>query len=308
MLNGEEFSFSCFCNHEYTLYADDKDYGCISISHDGLNKNAQIMSPTPSEIDELNNYPNTDLVSITGLDQAGFEYFIKNYGHKLKIVDFFKLKSVEDWSLLGTLPNLEYVNFFHNQRITSLWDMSGNKSLKGLSILDFSRLKSIDGIGAAPALKYFNIGNAIWSRAVIDSFMPLSNTNLEYVNFSGKKIADGNFSFLETMPYLKYFSGYMLTTEQCAWLFENYPEVDFSTKGTQPDRLKGVVYFDDYPDYSGKSDSHVACMVGKGKRIFACAGNEAKIQKCIDEFTLLKEKYRGKTYQECFGEEPKKCL
>ena len=196
MLNGEDFSFSCFCNSGYTLYADD-DYGCISILHDGLNKNAQIMSPTPSEIDEINNYPNTDLVRITGLDQAGFEYFIKNYGHKLKIVDFFKLKSVEDWSLLGTLPNLEYVNFFHNQRITSLWDMSGNKSLKGLSILDFSRLKSIDGIGKAPALKYFNIGNAIWSRSVIDSFMPLSNTNLEYVNFSGKKLQTETFRFLK---------------------------------------------------------------------------------------------------------------
>lgn len=301
MLNGEEFSFSRFCNHSYTLFDScKKDYGCIIILHDGLNKNAQIMSPTPSEIDEINNYPNTDLVRITGLDQAGFEYFIKNYGHKLKIVDFFKLKSVEDLSLLGTLPNLEYVSLFHNQRITSLWDMSGNKSLKGLSILDFSRLKSIDGIGAAPALKYFNIGNAVWSRSVIDSFMPLSNTNLECVNFSGKKIADGNFSFLETMPYLKYFSGYMLTTEQCAWLFENYPQVDIFPKGTQPDRLKGVVYFDDYPDYSGKSDGHVACMVGKGKRVFARAGNEAKIQKCIEEFALLKEKCRGKTYRECF--------
>jgi len=40
--------------------------------------------------------------------------------------------------------------------------------------------------------------------------------------------------------------------------------------------------------------------VGKGKRVFARTGNEAKIQKCIEEFALLKEKCRGKTYRECF--------
>ena len=68
----------------------------------------------------INNYPNTDLVRITGLDQAGFEYFIKNYGHKLKIVDFFKLKSVEDLSLLGTLPNLEYVSLFQPPKVRIL--------------------------------------------------------------------------------------------------------------------------------------------------------------------------------------------
>ena len=46
MLNGEEFSFSRFCNHSYTLFDScKKDYGCIIILYDGLNKNAQIMSP-----------------------------------------------------------------------------------------------------------------------------------------------------------------------------------------------------------------------------------------------------------------------
>lgn len=30
------------------------------------------------EIDKLKDYPNADIVTISGLDQEGFEYFIKN--------------------------------------------------------------------------------------------------------------------------------------------------------------------------------------------------------------------------------------
>lgn len=92
----------------------------------------------------------------------------------LKAIRFFKNKLVEDWSLLGTLPNLEYVDCFANQRISSLWDMSGNTSLTGLCIKDFSRLSSIEGIATAPALKEFIIGNAIWDKMVIESLMPLA--------------------------------------------------------------------------------------------------------------------------------------
>ncbi|MCR4611161.1 MAG: hypothetical protein K5644_04605 [Lachnospiraceae bacterium] len=39
-----------------------------------------------------------------------------------------------DLSPLSKLNGIKFINYFFNQKATSLWDMSGNKSLIGLSI------------------------------------------------------------------------------------------------------------------------------------------------------------------------------
>ena len=65
------------------------------------------------------------------------------------ISTFLKNKLVEDWSLLGMLPELEGMHFFRNQRITSLWDMRGNTALKALVIEDFTRLHDLPGLEMA---------------------------------------------------------------------------------------------------------------------------------------------------------------
>ena len=67
------------------------------------------------DIDKLKDYPDADVVTISGLHQDTFEYFIKTYGKQLRAIRFFKNKFIEDLSLLGTLPQLEYVYFFANQ-------------------------------------------------------------------------------------------------------------------------------------------------------------------------------------------------
>ena len=161
---------------------------------------------TIADIDKLKKYPHIDVVTISGLKQDTFEYFIKTYGKQLKAISFFKNKFIEDLSLLGTLPQLEYIYFFANQRVTSLWDMTKNVSLTGLCIMDFSRLTSIKGVETAPALKEFRIGNEVWNTMAIDSFMPLANTKIQKLSFLGKNISDNDLSFLETLPELKVFN------------------------------------------------------------------------------------------------------
>ena len=79
---------------------------------------------TVEDIDKLKLYPDAEVVTISGLQQDTFEYFINTYGKQLKAIRFFKNKFVEDLSLLGTLPQLEYVHFFYNQRVTALWNMT----------------------------------------------------------------------------------------------------------------------------------------------------------------------------------------
>ncbi len=248
-----------------------------------------------ADIDILLNHPDVDTVTISGLNQETFEYFILHYGRQLKAIRFFKNKQVEDLSLLGTLPQLEYVDFFANQKVTELWNMTDNVSLTGLSINDFSKLHSISGVETAPNLKYFEIGNAIWSKMELESFMPLSNTKIEKLSFNGKKILDNDLSFLFYMPELKVFdfATNFLTTEQVAWIVSNFLHLEgFALKARCDCKLfKSNQDFTEVPG---------TIIVGKRKPALIIEGNEEKIKKYELHFEQLIEKYKGKNYREAF--------
>jgi hypothetical protein len=245
------------------------------------------------DIDKLKDYPDTDVVTISGLRQDTFEYFIKTYGHQFKAIRFFKNKYIEDWSLLGTLPKLEYLDFFVNHHISSLWDMSENESLSGLCIQDFSKLSSIKGIETAPALKEFVIRNAIWDKMILESLMPLAYTSIEKFMFCGKSIADNDYSFLADMPNLKQFDfpANMLTTEQVAWIVANFPNLEgFALKAKRDCTL-----FD-----SQLRNVPGVLIVGKRKPSLIIEGNEKRIEKYMQNFEVLKKKYVGVPYKTAF--------
>ena len=238
------------------------------------------------DIDRLREFPETEVVTISGLRQDTFTYFLRTYGKQLKAIRFFKNKFVEDLSLLGTLPQLEYVYFFANQRVTSLWDMRNNLSLTGLCIEDFTRLQSIENIQTAPALRHFFIGNAVWSTMMLDSLLPLAGTEIAHFSFTGKGIADNYLSFLAEMKQLKTFdfAPHLYTTEQVAWIAANFPELSGRSVGA---------IADDYPDTSDVS------IVGKRKP-YLPKKNEERIRKYVDAFEALKKTYKGVPYRDAF--------
>lgn len=250
------------------------------------------------EIDVLAEHPEAEAVRITGLRQDTFEYFIKTYGRRLKAIEFFKNKLVEDWSLLGTLPELEYVYWFANQRINRLWDMRGNTALKGLCVSDFTRLHSIEGIQTAPALRYFCFKDAVWDTSEVESFSPLAHTGVTHLKFGAKRITDGSLEFLEGMPQLEYFdfAPNKFTTEQIAWATANFP------------RLRGWSLCASIEGHVYKDGPNGECLrlpgvyiVGKRKPALSYEKDAARIQKYVDQFEALKEKYRGVPYRKAFG-------
>ena len=150
--------------------------------------------------------------------------------------------------------------------------MSGNTSLSGLAIEDFSRLTSIKGIETAPALKEFRIGNAIWSKMIIESLMPLANTKIERLSFTGRAIGDNDLSFLETLPDIKAFdfSTNMFSTEQVAWIVANCPHAEGYALKAKVDcmLLDSNEHMVDVPK---------AIIVGKRKPILKAGGSEERI-------------------------------
>ena len=173
--------------------------------------------------------------------------------------------------------------------------MTENKSLSSLCIEDFSRLTSIRGVETAPALKEFRIGNAIWNTMVLDSLMPLSDSKIERLSFTGRAIGDSDFSFLETLPELKVFdfATNVFTTEQVAWIAANCPLAEGYALKAKVDCMLS------------DSNEHLvdvpkSIIVGKRKPILKVKGNEEKIQKYVDSFEKLKKKYKGMSYKVAF--------
>ena len=266
----------------------------IHLHHEPWGTDGGIISK--EDIDQLASYSEADRVTVSGLRQDSFEYLIRTVGPQLKAIIFIKNKLVEDWSLLGTLPQLEYAYWFANQRIDSVWDMRNNHALKGLTIHDFSRLHSISGIEKAPALRYLSIGNAIWPNMVVDSLMPLAKTKITHLEFFGKKIEDGNLSFFENLPQLQRFDCplHLLPTEQFAWIAANCPQAEGRALHAKED---GPVY----KTINGKlNELPGTFIVGKRKPCLPFEGNEARIQQYVDEFEKMKIKYRGISFEEAF--------
>ena len=288
-----DFSFETFVSGDFDYDKTTKTHNSLWLREENMDIGGGKI--TIAAIDKLKNFPATAVVTISGLQQDTFEYFIKTYGKQLKAIRFFKNKFVEDLSLLGTLPQLEYVYFFANQRATALWDMTENTSLTALCISDFSRLTSIKGVETAPTLKEFRIGNAIWNTMVIDSLMPLSNSKIERLSFSGRAINDNDFSFLETLPELKVFdfATNIFTTEQVAWIAANCPLAEGYALKAKVDCM--------LPD----SNEHLvdvpkSIIVGKRKPILKVQGNEERIKKYVGSFEKLKKKYKGMPYKVAF--------
>lgn len=288
-----KFSFDSFVDGSFDYNSAAKTHSCIWLREERADISGGRISV--SDIDKLKEYPGADVVTISGLRQDTFEYFIKTYGRQLKAIRFFKNKFIENLSLLGTLPQLEYVVLFANQRVTALWNMAENKSLTGLCIEDFSRLSSVKGIETAPALKEFRIGNAVWSKMIIDSMMPLANTGVEKLAFTGRAIADNDLSFMERLPHLGVFDfpTNLFTTEQVAWIVANFPQVEgFSLKPKHDCEL--------FESNENPVNVPGAIIIGKRKPALKVRGNEAKIEKYVQAFETLKEKFKGVSYRDAF--------
>lgn len=285
------FSFESFVNGTFDYDPETKLHTCLWLREEKMDISGGKI--TVEDIDKLKDYSNIDVVTISGLRQDTFEYFIKTYGCQLKAIRFFKNKHIKDWSLLGTLPQLEYLDFFANQHISSLWDMHYNSSLSGLCIQDFTQLTSIEGIKTAPALKEFVIGNAIWDKMTLESLMPLANTNIERFMFCGKSILENDYSFLADMSSLKQFDfpTNMLTTEQVAWIAANFPEL----QGFALSAKRDCTLLD-----SELKNVPGVLIVGKRKPSLVIAGNEKRIEKYVQNFEVLKKKYLGIPYKTAF--------
>jgi hypothetical protein len=240
--------------------------------------------------------PHIKAIKIGGLGQDTFEYFIDRFGQQFEVINFWKCPLVTDFSRLASLSSLQYVVIFWNQRAERLWDMGGNGALKGVYLSDFSRLHRLDDLSSAPALEELHFGDAVWDGFVVETLRPLEHcVHLRYLDFTGKKIVDGDPSSIAALQRLEElsFPDRFFTTEQLAWLTAKLPEVKsgtlapvYMTEPVEYKTAKGVKYKDTY-------------ILGKGKPFLDSKADRLRIEKYVREFELLVKRFRLNPQEPC---------
>lgn len=264
-------NFTDRCNYQAFLYGEAIDIGGGTV--------------TKKEIDIINEHPELDRISVAGLHQDTFDYFVNTYGHRFKAIYFFKNKTVADLSALSELENIEVIGYFLNQRADKLWDMSGNKKLKMLEISDFSRLKDFSGIETAPALEALEFGNKIWARTVLDIVPDMSGSPLNYVSYNADIGFDNTYRFLSASGLKTLsFPTNAYPVEFVVWICSNYPALEGFC-------LKPYVIFDDGSGF----------ITGKRKPHFDDINDEKdkkKVDNAVKRFEEIKAKLKGLSFSE----------
>ena len=270
MVDKGNFTSSSFDIFDINLVQKEVDGGSVSID----------------QIDEaVGNNSNAKSIIISGLKQDTFDYFVKKYGQQFKAISFWKNKLVEDISLLGTLKDIQFINYFFNQRAISLWDMSDNKALKGLGIYDFSKLHSINEIESSTNLEFFGIGDMVWAGMVIDSLKPIANTKIRHFEWCGKKVSDndyrclaeGNIEILDINPT-------RFTLDELTELLAFFPE-SLSGSITKP-------YITGSIGKAGSNEHTTLNYLCKNKKACVVGKDDKRFQKYLKDFEYLLEEKR----------------
>jgi hypothetical protein len=215
---------------------------------------------TRRELDTIKAFPTTTEISVSGLTQDTFEYFVANYGSQFKAINFWKCPLVQDLTPLESLAEVEYIVYFWNQRADHLWHLSRNRTLKGFGFDDFTRLHDLSQVTSAPALQELHFGDKVWTKYVVNTLQPLSEcSRLKVLTFSAKKIMDGRVEPLARLTNLERleFPANQFTSRQVAWLKARLPQTIESMA------LGGYWTIANPIHHNGKNKDTV--LVGKGK-------------------------------------------
>ena len=108
------------------------------------------------------------------MTQEQFDSFISNYADCCESIYFFKNPKVKDLSALSKLRNVEYILFFYMRCAESLWDMSENRSLKGIFLSNSKKMSyDLSLLETAPALEEFLLFSSMDKKYTVSSLDPL---------------------------------------------------------------------------------------------------------------------------------------
>lgn len=258
MITADNFDSASLDIYDISLVQNEVDGGVISVE----------------QIDTIRDFPNAKSIIISGLRQDTFEYFIHTYGKQFQAITFWKNKTVSDLSALSSLDDIEYISYFFNQKASKLWDMTNNKKLVGLSLTDFTKIHSLDGIDKACNLTSFYLYDRVEAKMEIQSLKPIVNTEIKHFIWGGKRVLENDYGCLANSKIEELdISPTRFTMLELAQLLALFPE---TLRGsiTKPYTKGGIKDKDGYTEYFFLCKRKRACMRGKDDERFVSYLNE----------------------------------
>lgn len=225
----------------------------------------------------------TDCLKITRLSQEGLEHFVLNYGHSYRVLYLDDCTRIQDFSPLGDLPELEALRLEWCRKADRLWDMSGNTSLKVLSIHDAKKnVSNPMQLQTSQTLEEIRLWGADFdNKHTLESLSCFQGMkSLKRIDLNMMKLQNRSLDILATLPKLEefHFDAGMLTTEEIAWICAKHPNL--------------------YGDCLGVyTTNEVTCLndiriCGHRKPGLDLPKDQKRLDKYTSEFNALVKKYR----------------
>lgn len=241
---------------------------------------------TRSDLACLAEHSDATTLTISGLDQNSLEFLVERFGNQFTAIHFWKCPRIADLSPLESMPQLRWLAFFWNQRVTRLWDFSRTPRLLGLHFDDFTKLNKLDDISSAKSLEQLVFGNAVWNKYSVDSLEPISAlTNLKSLAFNAQSIGDGRIQPLALLQQLMEldFPSNLFSTEQLAWLRARLP------KTIETDVLQAFRRLNQPLQRKSKQLDVLIC--GKGKPFLSSSDDAERLARHVASFEKLVERF-----------------
>jgi hypothetical protein len=247
---------------------------------------------TARDLDAIAARPDATALRVSGLDQKTFERLVSRHGSQFDAIYFWKSGRIADLTPLESLPQLRLVAFYVNQRTTRLWDFRRTPRLVGLQFENFTRLHALDDLRTAVTLEELHFGDALWNTSVYDSLSPLAAlTSLRRLTFNARRLDDGRIQPLASLRSLQSlgFPANLFTTSQVAWLRARLPE---SVQSHVLGPLMPLGPIKNLSDNTVTELDKNVLVVGKRKPALSSRRDGARIQKYVDEFERLVQRFR----------------
>ena len=237
----------------------------------------------PEDVDfEMQYTRRNDRLKLTKLTQEGLEHFVRNYGNTYRILYLYNCTQIRDLSPLGELPNLEAVRIEWCKGISRLWDMSGNHSLKTLSVCDSKKLAwKPELLQTSDTLEEIRIwgpmSGGTYTMESMECFRGMGS--LRRIDLNWIKLEDHSMEVLDTLPNLEefHFDPGMLTTEEIARIVAKHLQLS-------GDSLRA--YDDEY------IEAGEVRICGFRKPTLYLPKQQARLEQYVARFDALVDQYR----------------
>ena len=224
-----------------------------------------------------------DYLKVTRLSQEGLEHFVQHYGKSYRVLYLYECTQIHDFSPLSDLHDIEAIRIEWCRKTDRLWDMSGNSSLKVLSISDAKKLTEVPRLlqtsRTLEEIRFWGpISGGTYTMESLECFRGMDS--LRRIDLNWIKLADKSMNVLNTLPNLEefHFEPGMLTTEEIAKIVAQYPHL-------YGDSLRA---YDD--EYIGTGEVRIC---GSRKPTLYLPKQQKRLDQYVEQFNVLVEKYRN---------------